>query len=78
MVNKRLQNHLERNGLLDSTQSGFRKNRSTEDQIAYLTQEVENGFQRKIKTIAVFVDLTKAFDKVWKEGLLLKLAKKEI
>ena len=78
MINKRLQNHLERNGLLDPTQSGFRKNRSTEDQIAYLTQEVENGFQRKMKTIAVFVDLTKAFDKVWKEGLLLKLARKEI
>ena len=78
MVNKRLQNHLERNGLLDPTQSGFRKNRSTEDQIAYLTQEIENAFQRKMKTIAVFVDLSKAFDKVWKEGLLLKLAKKEV
>ena len=32
----------------------------------------------KMKTLAVFVDLTKDFDKVWKEGLLLKLPKKEI
>ena len=57
---------------------GFRKHRSTEDQRAYLTQEIENGFQEKKNTLAVFVDLTKAFDKVWKDGLLLKLLKKNI
>ena len=78
MVNKRLQNHLERNGLINQVQSGFRKNRSTEDQVAFLAQEVENAFQDKMKTIAVFFDLTKAFDKVWKEGLLLKLLQKDI
>ena len=32
--------------------------------------------QEKKKTLAVFVDLTKAFDKVWKDGLLLKLLKR--
>ena len=78
MVNKRLQNHLERNNLINPSQSGFRKNRSTEDQVALLAQEVENAFQMKMKTLAVFVDLTKAFDKVWKEGLLLKLLRKDI
>ena len=38
---------------------------------------MENGFQdpRKKKTLAVFFDLTKAFDKVWKKELLLKLMK---
>ena len=64
MVNKRLENHLERNNLINPSQSGFRKNRSTEDQVALLAQEVENAFQMKMKTLAVFVDLTKAFDKV--------------
>ena len=77
MVNKRLQFHLETNGLINQTQSGFRKHCSTEDQIAYLTQEIKNGFQEK-KILAVFVDCTKAFDKVWKDGLLLKLLKKNI
>ena len=28
--------------------------------------------------MAVFIDLTKAFDKVWKEGLLLKLIQKHV
>ena len=31
-----------------------------------------------MKTLAVFVDLTKAFDKVWKEGLLFKLLRKRV
>ncbi|KAK7115386.1 hypothetical protein V1264_001263 [Littorina saxatilis] len=78
MVNRRLQHHLEKNGLINPTQSGFRKNRSTEDQITLLTQDIENGFQQKMKTLAVFVDLTRAFDKVWKEGLLLKLLQKRV
>ena len=77
IMNRRLQHHLEKNGLLSPSQSGFRKNRSTEDQMTLLTQDIENGFQQKMKTLAVFVDLTKAFDKVWKEGLLFKLLRRK-
>ena len=78
MVNRRLQYHLEKNGLLSPSQSGFRKNRSTKDQVTLLSQDVENGFQQKMKTLAVFVDLTKAFDNVWKEGLLFKILRKRV
>ena len=60
------------------SQSGFGKNRSTEDQVILLTHDIENGFQQKVKTLAVFVDLTKAFDKVWKESLLFKLLRKTV
>lgn len=78
MVNWRLLKHLEENLLLNNSQSAYRKNRSTEDQLVYLSQELENAYQEKKKTLAVFVDLTKAFDKVWKEGLLLKLLRKKV
>ena len=78
LVNSRLQYHLEKNCLLNPIQSGYRKNRNTEDQVTLLVQDIENAFQMKMKTIAVFVDLTAAFDKVWKEGLLLKILKKQI
>ena len=78
MVNSRLQNHLEKNKLLNPVQSGFRRNRSTEDQVTYLVQEIENAFQQKMKALAIFIDLTAAFDKVWKEGLLFKLLQKKI
>ena len=73
ITNKRLIWHLESNSVLASTQTGYRQFRSTEDQLALLTQDIEDAFQEKKKVLAVFFDLSKAFDKVWKEGLLLKL-----
>ena len=74
MVNNRLLKYLEENHILNDCQSGYRKNRSTEDQTTYLAQEIEDAFQKKQKLLATFFDLSKAFDKVWKDGLLLKLA----
>ncbi|MCP4985059.1 MAG: hypothetical protein GY928_03010 [Colwellia sp.] len=38
MIKSRLQHYLETNNLLNSNQSGFRENRSTEDQLLYLAQ----------------------------------------
>ena len=59
--------------MLSPTQTGYRKHRSTEDQLAYLAQNIKDAFQEKRKVLAVFFDLSNAFDKVWKEGLLVKL-----
>ena len=73
MVNRRLISHLESNSVLSPTQTGYRKFRSAEDQLVYLVQNIEDGFQEKKKILAVFFDLSNAFDKVWKEGLLVKL-----
>ena len=54
-------------------QHKYRKFRSTEDQLANLAQNIENAFQEKKKVLAVFFGLSNAFDKVCKEGLLVKL-----
>ena len=56
----------------------YRKNRSTEDQLALIAQERENPFQEQKKVVAVFFDLTKTFDKVWREGLLLKVLQSRV
>ena len=64
---------LGRTEILSPTQTGYRKHRSTEDQLALIAQEIENAFQEKKKVVSVFFDLTKAFDKVWRECLLLKI-----
>lgn len=56
-------------------QAGFRSGRSCTDQILALTTFIESGFQKKLKTSAVFVDLTAAYDTVWREGLVYKLLK---
>jgi len=61
--------------LLSPDQAGFRSGRSTCDQVAALSTYIENGFQNKMKTGAVFLDLTAAYDTVWHTGLLAKLSR---
>ena len=64
------------NKILESVpieQAGFRPERSCTDQIMALTTHIEAGFQDKMKTAAVFVDLSAAYDTVWRHGLLCKL-----
>ena len=72
MVNRRLISHPESNSVLSPTQTGYGKFRSTEDQLAHLVQNIEDAFQEK-KVLAVFFGLSNPFDRVWKEGLLVKL-----
>nr|VZH91294.1 unnamed protein product [Spirometra erinaceieuropaei] len=64
----RLNNHLEQ-GLLPESQCGFRRHRGTTDMIFAARQLQEKC--RKIRThlYSTFVDLTKAFDTVNREGL---------
>ena len=75
IINTRLKWLLESENLLASEQAGFREHHCTEDQTTYLAQELEDGFQHKKQTFIVWVDLQKAFDTVWTDGLLLKLKK---
>lgn len=56
-------------------QAGFRKNRSCEDQVLALTTFIENGFQHQLKTFIVAIDLSSAYDSVWRHGLLHKFIK---
>ena len=46
---------------------------TTEDQLIRLTQKIQNGFQMNKDTIAVFVDLENAYDKVCRQGLFIKM-----
>jgi len=50
---------------LSPDQAGFRQGRSTCDQVTALATFIENGFQEGLKTRAVFLDLTAAYDTVW-------------
>lgn len=56
-------------------QAGFRPGRSCEDQVLALTTFIEAGFEVRLKTGAVFFDLTAAYDTVWREGMIVKLLK---
>ncbi|KAJ3605357.1 hypothetical protein NHX12_027404 [Muraenolepis orangiensis] len=58
---------------LPKEQAGFRRGRSTVDQVTLLTQDLEDSFQAKAKAGVVLLDLTAAYDTVWHRGLHLKL-----
>ena len=59
--------------LLTKEQAGFRRGKSTVDQVVLLTQNIADSFEAKKKAGAVFVDLTAAYDTVWHRGLTCKL-----
>jgi len=50
--------------LIPQEQAGFRRGRSTVDQITLLTQEIEDNFSSKKKADAVFVDFTVAYNTI--------------
>ena len=56
-------------------QAGFRPGRSTCGQLLNITQFIEDGYEEKQITGAVFVDLTAAYDTVNHRRLLLKVAR---
>nr|VZH90231.1 unnamed protein product [Spirometra erinaceieuropaei] len=65
---KRLNNHLEQ-GLLPESQCGFRRHRGTTDMIFAARQLQEKCQEMRTHLYSTFVDLTKAFDTVNREGL---------
>ena len=59
---------------IPTEQAGFRSKRDTTEQIVGLNSYIEAGFKEGDKLGAVFVDLS-AIPSVWRDGLLLKLAR---
>ena len=73
IIERRLRYRLESRKQLTKDQFGFRSRRSTEDALLVATQKIENGFEERKKTLAILYDFEKAFDKMWRNGLLKKL-----
>ena len=59
--------------LLPKEQAGFRRGKSTLDQVVLLTKNIEDSFETKKKADALFVNLTAAYNTVWHRGLTYKL-----
>ncbi|GBM16645.1 RNA-directed DNA polymerase from mobile element jockey [Araneus ventricosus] len=70
---RRLNQFLDDNNIIISEQFGFRKKLSTNHQLVRVTELIHDGFEKSETTGALFLDIAKAFDKIWHDGLLLKL-----
>ena len=75
IVFKNLYNFLVFNNLITKNQSGFRPGDSCTNQLLSLANDIHTAFDDKncLEVRSVFLDMSKAFDKVWHEGLIFKL-----
>lgn len=78
VIHTRLQDQVDERNIIPDHQYGFRRHHSTIHQLHRLTDHITDGFNRKWSTVALSVDVAKAFDRVWHTGLLYKLHERGI
>ena len=61
------------NKLISTNQSGFKPGDSCINQLLSITHEIYKSFDDGLEVRSVFLDISKAFDKVWHEGVIFKL-----
>ena len=68
-------NHLNTLNPISNNQSGFRPGDSTTNQLIALVNDINKSFdnRKSLEVRTVFLDISKAFDKVWHDGLIFKL-----
>ncbi|GBN75635.1 RNA-directed DNA polymerase from mobile element jockey [Araneus ventricosus] len=69
----KLNEHLAENKILFPEQFGFRKSLTTTHQLLRVVEYITSGFEKGECTGTVFLDVQKAFDRVWIQGLIHKL-----
>ena len=73
IIYKHLYEHCIDNNLLIENNSGFKQNDSTVNLLVNITHQIYKSIDEGKDICVVFLDVSKAFDKVWHEGLLFKL-----
>ena len=70
-----LYSYLISNNLISDLQSGFNKGDSTVNQLLSIVEMIRTSFDcnQPKEVRGIFLDISKAFDKVWHEGLIFKL-----
>ena len=75
ILNKRLVWFLETNNCIHKSQNGFRKGRSTLDNLVALETEIHDAFVENKLLVSIFFDLEKAYDTCWSQLILNELHK---
>ena len=67
-----------KDNLISKNLSGFRPGDSCINQLPSITHEIFQSLDDSLEVRAVFLDISKVFDKVWHKGLIFKLKKNGI
>jgi hypothetical protein len=80
MIADRLSNILEERGQINDNQAGFRRGRCTADQVLKVIQAATDEIHKKRGGAlgVIFFDFEKAYDKVWRDGLIHKMIQLKI
>ena len=62
--------YLEKSGILDRSQCGFRKHRSTTDHLVSLGRYLRDAFARRQRAVGLFFDLEKAYETTSQYGII--------
>jgi hypothetical protein len=73
VIEEKIVSYLEDNNILGESQGAFRKNRRLEDHVFTLQGICSLQKKKRKNTYLAFLDLSKAFDRVWREGLFYLL-----
>ena len=73
VIDQKLCSHPEQIGFINKHQSGFRRAKSSVDHLFRLSQSIMESFNRGEHVVATFLDIEKAFDNVWHNGLRYKI-----
>lgn len=73
LILSRLNKYLTEIKAIPDEQFGFRPNHSCTHQLLRLTENIAESFHQKKHTVAVFLDIAQAYDRIWHTGLMYKL-----
>ena len=73
IIAARLENFFKSIGISDKFQEGFKKRRNTIRYLHRLDCDIKDKIAKKYTVMCLFIDFEKAFDSVWKKGLMKKL-----
>ena len=78
LVSNRIADHLEKCGLFSDFEYGFTSSQSTADLLIDVSDRIARAFNKSGATLAVALNISRAFDRVWHAGLLHELKSYEI
>ena len=64
LITNRLSWLVQKKNIIDPEQAGFRKHRSKIDHVIILAHDIKASYKHKKSTVAVFLDISKAYDTV--------------